>query len=90
MEVAALGVAWVAAGEVAKGEGEEVAAWEAAKVAAAGEAAKVAVRLEVTEVTVATVVRLVVGAMVEVEMEVEMAVGWRSDGWHGPQAAQEA
>jgi hypothetical protein len=47
MEVAALGVAWVAAGEVAKGEGEEVAAWEAAKVAAAGEAAKVAVRLEV-------------------------------------------
>ena len=87
MEVAALGVAWVAAGEVAKGEGEEVAAWEAAKVAAAGEAAKVAVRLEVTEVTVATVVRLVVGAMVEVEMEAERAVGW---GGHGPQAAQEA
>jgi hypothetical protein len=87
MEVAALGVAWVAAEEVAKGEGEEVAAWEAAKVAAAGEAAKVAVRLEVTEVTVATVVRLVVGAMVEVEMEGERAAGW---GGHGPQAAQEA
>jgi hypothetical protein len=87
MEVAALGVAWVAAGEEAKGEGEEVAAWEAAKVAAAGEAAKVAVRLEVTEVTVATVVRLVVGAMVEVEMAVEMAVGRYC---HGPQAAQEA
>lgn len=47
-------------------------------------------RLEVTEVTVATVVRLVVGAMVEVEMEVEMAVGWWRWRWHGPQAAQEA
>ena len=33
-EVAALGVAWVAAGEVAKGEGEGAAAWEAAMVAA--------------------------------------------------------